>query len=120
MNLMALLLQEVADCPHRPHQPIATRNLIPQAVSDFGIVLSDSGHLPCVFNNLVGLLFKKMCHLKSQVPHPAAQSGLGDGEGARPSEGAGTRLKLSGHDSQATIAALWERITFCLSCVFKN
>ncbi len=36
-----------------------TRNPQGTKVSDIGIVLSDSGHLPCVFNNLVGLFFKK-------------------------------------------------------------
>ena len=29
-------------------------------MSDIGIVLSDFGHVPCVFNNLVGLFLKKI------------------------------------------------------------
>jgi hypothetical protein len=71
-------------------------------VSDIGIVLSASGNIPCVFINLVGLPFKKICHLKSRVSHPRQKRSATD-------EGASTGFKLSGHGSERTIGAL---ITF--------
>ncbi len=46
-------------------------------VSDIGIVLSDSGHTPCVFNNLVGLFFKKSLRSEmSNLPFHRHRRGL--------------------------------------------